>query len=52
MSTGKARRIHSAIFFDTKEGNSRIPSKWKRDELTPITIVQQIFASTPSQRNR
>ena len=46
MSFGKTRRTQSAMFFNTKtkdeeEGNNRIPSKRKRDELTPTEIVEQ-----------
>ena len=48
VSTGKTRQNHSAIFFDTKERNSRIPSKRKRDQLTPIVLMEQIFESTLS----
>ena len=51
MSSGETRRIQSAIFFNTKtkdgeEGNNRISSKRKRDELTPTTLVQQTSKST------
>ena len=51
MSSGETRRTQSAIFFNTKtkdgeEGNSRIPSKRKRDELTPTILVDQTSAST------
>ena len=40
----------SAIFFNTKtkdreEGNSRIPSKRKRDELTPTILPEQTSTS-------
>ena len=43
--------VQSAIFFNTKtkdreEGNSRIPSKRKRDELTPTILVDQTSTST------
>ena len=43
--------VQSAIFFNTKtkdreEGNSRIPSKRKRDELTPSILVDQTSTST------
>ena len=51
MSSGETRRTQSAIFFNTKtkdgeEGNSRIPSKRKRDELTPTILVDQTSTST------
>ena len=51
MSSGETRRTQSAIFFNTKtkdreEGNSRIPSKRKRDELTPTILVEQTSTST------
>ena len=51
MSSGETRRTQSAIFFNTKtkdgeEGNSRIPSKRKRDELTPTRLVEQTSTST------
>ena len=50
MSSGETRRTQSAIFFNTKtkdgeEGNSRIPSKRKRDELTPTILVEQTSIS-------
>ena len=46
MSSRETRPTQSAIFFNTKtkdgaEGNSRIPSKRKRDELTPTILVEQ-----------
>ena len=51
MSSGETRRTQSAIFFNTKtkdgeEGNSRIPSKRKRDKITPTVLVEQTSAST------
>ena len=51
MPSGKTRQTQSAIFFNTKtkggeEGNSRIPSKRKRDELTPTILVEQTSIST------
>ena len=50
MSSGETRRTQSAIFFNTKtkdgeEGNSRIPSKRKRDEVTPTILVDQTSTS-------
>ena len=44
-------RTQSAIFFNTKtkdreEGNSRIPSKRKRYEITPAILVEQSSIST------
>ena len=51
MSSGETRRIQSAILYNTKtkdgeEGNNRISSKRKRDELTPTTLVEQTSTST------
>ena len=51
MSSGQTRRTQSAIFFNTKtedgeEGNTKIPSKRKRDELTPTILVEQTSTST------
>ena len=45
MSSGESRQTQSAIFFNTKtkdgeKGNNRIPSKRKRDELTPTIQVE------------
>ena len=52
MSSGETRQTQLAIFFNTKtkeweDGNSRIPSKRKRDELTPTILVEQTSTSTP-----
>ena len=51
MPPGETRRTQSAIFFniktkDGKERNSRIPSKRKRDELTPTILVEETSTST------
>ena len=51
MSSGETRQTQLAIFFNTKtkdweDGNSRIPSKRKRDELTPTILVEQTSTST------
>ena len=51
MSSGETRQTQSAIFFNTntkdrEEGNSRIPSKRKQDELTPTILVEQTSTST------
>ena len=51
MSFGETRRTQSAIFFNRKtkdgeEGNSTIPSKRKRDELTLTMLVEQTSTST------
>ena len=51
MSSGETRRTQWAIFFNTntkdgEEGNSRIPFKRKRDELTPTILVEK--TSTPT----
>ena len=51
MSSGETRPTQSAILFNTKtkdgaEGNSKIPSKRKRDELTPTILVEQTSTST------
>ena len=51
MSSGETGQTQSAIFFNTKtkdreEGNSRIPSKRNRDDLTPTILVEQISTST------
>ena len=51
MSSGETRRTQSAVFFNTKtkdkeEGNSRIPFKRKRDELTPTILLDQTSTST------
>ena len=51
MSSGETRRTQSAIFFNTKtkdgeEGNSRIPSKRKRDEMIPTILVEHTSTST------
>ena len=51
MSSGETRRTQSAIFFNRKtkdgeEGNSTIPSKRKRDELTLTMLVEQTSTST------
>ena len=51
MSSWETRRTQSAIFFNTKtkdgeEGNSRIRSKRKRNELTPTILVEQTSTST------
>ena len=45
MRSGETRQTQSAIFFETKtrdgeEGNSRIPSRRKRDKLTPTILME------------
>ena len=51
MSSGETRPTQSAILFNTKtkdgaERNSKLPSKRKRDELTPTILVEQTSTST------
>ena len=51
MSSGETGQTQSAIFFNTKtkdgeEGNSWIPSKRNRDDLTPTILVEQTSTST------